>query len=215
MKKFIIIVAAVAVAVLLYLTGAWIVKDTQIAKLANEIGETYGVTDFKSKSANFGGEAWVVELHSKDFADLSAEDQFGLMNTISTSHEMQLMLVDHIRELDNPLTFARFTVYSNGRHLISLEKESNLVFLKCGTKYLYSAEGIEEHGYKLTFSGSSFTNKFGTANTVCVVDGCSSKIATSGDTNCCPKHSNKCGNCGCYTDGDAIFCMSCLEEALS
>ena len=25
---------------------------------------------------------------------------------------------------------------------------------------------------------------------------------------------NKCGNCYCYIDGDAMYCMDCLEDAL-
>ena len=58
----------------------------------------------------------------------------------------------------------------------------------------------------------SFTNKFGTPDTVCVHRGCSSYIASSGDTNCCVEHSNECMNCGCYIDGDAMYCMGCLES---
>ena len=58
-----------------------------------------------------------------------------------------------------------------------------------------------------------FTNKYGTANTTCAYSGCTQKIASSGDTNCCTKHSNKCGNCGCYIDGDAMYCMSCLTQS--
>ena len=64
-------------------------------------------------------------------------------------------------------------------------------------------------------SSGSFTNKFGTRTTKCAVSGCSNYIAKSGDTNCCTTHSNKCGNCYCYIDGDAMYCMSCLSGALS
>lgn len=59
-----------------------------------------------------------------------------------------------------------------------------------------------------------FTNKFGSSTTKCVVSGCSEYIASSGDTNCCEKHSNRCGNCNCYIDGDAMYCMSCIESVL-
>lgn len=62
---------------------------------------------------------------------------------------------------------------------------------------------------------SGFTNKFGSPDTKCVVPGCSQNIASSGDTNCCKSHSNKCGNCNCYIDGDAMFCMSCIENYIS
>ena len=61
---------------------------------------------------------------------------------------------------------------------------------------------------------SGFSNEYGTATTQCAYPGCSQKIASSGDTNCCTKHSNKCGNCGCYIDSDAMFCMSCLSGSL-
>ena len=64
-------------------------------------------------------------------------------------------------------------------------------------------------------SPSSFTNKFGTPTTRCTHPGCNSYIASSGDTNCCVKHSNKCASCGCYIDEDASFCMDCIEKALN
>lgn len=56
-----------------------------------------------------------------------------------------------------------------------------------------------------------FTNKYGTATTKCVMNGCNNYIASSGDTNCCTKHSNNCLNCNCYIDGDAMYCMTCLS----
>lgn len=215
MKKIIIIVAAVVLAVLLVFTALWVVKNAQIASLANEIGEKYGVTDFKSKSANFNGQVWSIELHSKDFADIPKEDKFDLMHSISISEEMQSKLVKRIADLPNPLTVARFTVISDGRYLIKFYEEEDRVWVYNGTKAVYGVEGIVGHGYVFPSGNSSFSNKFGTKNTVCAVDGCSKKIATSGDTNCCVTHSNNCGNCGCYIDSDAMFCMSCLEEALS
>lgn len=64
-------------------------------------------------------------------------------------------------------------------------------------------------------SGSSgFTNKYGTPTTKCAHPGCSNKIASSGNTNCCTKHSNRCGSCGIYIDEDALFCIACLTRAL-
>lgn len=56
-----------------------------------------------------------------------------------------------------------------------------------------------------------FTNSYGTATTKCVHNGCNNTIASSGDTNCCIVHSNKCLNCGKYIDEDAFFCMDCLS----
>ena len=59
-----------------------------------------------------------------------------------------------------------------------------------------------------------FTNKYGTRTTTCAHPNCAAYIATSGDTNCCPWHSNRCGNCRCYIDEDAMYCMDCLRNAL-
>jgi hypothetical protein len=96
-----------------------------------------------------------------------------------------------------------------------LYEEGNRVWVNKGTKAIYGVEGIAEHGYVTSSGSNSFTNKFGTKDTVCVVDGCYKTIASSGDTNCCIAHSNNCGNCGCFIDGDAMFCMSCITEALT
>ena len=63
-------------------------------------------------------------------------------------------------------------------------------------------------------SNKSFTNKYGTATTKCNHSGCNNYIASSGDTNCCTIHSNKCGNCGKYIDEDALYCMDCIEKTL-
>ena len=57
----------------------------------------------------------------------------------------------------------------------------------------------------------AFTNKYGTPTTKCAHDGCSNYIASSGDTNCCTVHSNKCLECGKYIDEDAMYCMDCLS----
>lgn len=68
---------------------------------------------------------------------------------------------------------------------------------------------------KKSYSSStgSFSNKYGTATTKCAVSGCSNYIASSGDTNCCVSHSNKCLECRKYIDGDAMYCMSCIYSA--
>ena len=76
-----------------------------------------------------------------------------------------------------------------------------------GSSYCYS------HSTTSSSYSGSFTNKYGSSNTICAVSGCSRYIASSGDTNCCTTHSNRCGNCRCYIDGDAMYCMSCLSSA--
>jgi len=59
-----------------------------------------------------------------------------------------------------------------------------------------------------------FTNAYGTSTTRCAVSGCGNYIASSGDTNCCTSHSNRCLECRKYIDGDAMYCMSCIASAL-
>ena len=59
-----------------------------------------------------------------------------------------------------------------------------------------------------------FTNKYGTRDTLCAHLGCTNYIASSGDTNCCTTHSNKCYECGCYIDEDASWCVDCLTKAV-
>jgi len=61
---------------------------------------------------------------------------------------------------------------------------------------------------------TTFTNKFGTSTTVCAHAGCNNYIASSGDTNCCTTHSNRCIECDAYIDEDAAFCMDCITKAL-
>lgn len=68
--------------------------------------------------------------------------------------------------------------------------------------------------YKSSTSNVVFTNKYGTATTICAHPGCNNYIAPSGDTNCCTVHSNKCLQCGKYIDGDAMYCIDCLVVAM-
>lgn len=68
---------------------------------------------------------------------------------------------------------------------------------------------------KSNSNGVAFTNKFGTSTTKCAHSGCTNYIATSGDTNCCAIHSQKCLDCGVYIDEDATWCMDCIAKALN
>lgn len=72
----------------------------------------------------------------------------------------------------------------------------------------------DNNSYDSGYSSSSFTNKFGTPSTKCAHSGCSKTIAKTGDTNCCTTHSNRCGSCYCYIDEDAMFCMTCIKNAI-
>ena len=69
--------------------------------------------------------------------------------------------------------------------------------------------------YKKSSSQSKFTNKYGTPTTKCAHPGCDRYIASSGDTNCCTVHSNRCAQCGKYIDEDALFCMDCILAGIS
>ena len=72
----------------------------------------------------------------------------------------------------------------------------------------------KDNSYNNDYSYSSFTNKYDTSTTRCAHSGCSNYIASSGDTNCCTTHSNRCYECNCYIDEDANWCMKCIEDAL-
>lgn len=63
-------------------------------------------------------------------------------------------------------------------------------------------------------SGNSPSLGSSSSGRTCAQAGCSRPAVTSGDSVYCSSHSNRCGNCGCYIDGDAMFCMDCLRGAL-
>ena len=46
------------------------------------------------------------------------------------------------------------------------------------------------------------------------MSGCNRSAVTSGDSVYCAQHSNRCLNCNKYIDADAMYCMSCLRDAL-
>lgn len=72
---------------------------------------------------------------------------------------------------------------------------------------------------------SDFRNYYGTPTTKCSdrwfneetlsFVHCDKYIAKTGDTRYCEEHSHKCGECYCYIDQDAMYCMDCLEDAFS
>ncbi len=78
---------------------------------------------------------------------------------------------------------------------------------------LYCMDCINNAGEQVKESSSSFTNKYGTPTTKCAHSGCDNYIASSGDTNCCITHSNKCLECNKYIDEDALYCMDCINKA--
>lgn len=76
-------------------------------------------------------------------------------------------------------------------------------------------ENAENDVIKKTKEPVSFTNKYGTSTTKCAHSGCSNYIASSGDTNCCTQHSNRCLECNGYIDEDALYCVYCIKNAVS
>ncbi len=84
----------------------------------------------------------------------------------------------------------------------------------------YDVEALKTKIYVDTKAGSekfqaeNFTNSFGSHDTPCAYPGCTRTIVTSGDSNCCAAHANRCIDCGKYIDGDALMCMKCIEDAL-
>jgi len=114
----------------------------------------------------------------------------------------------------------------------SLENKDDMMYISKDGELcsLMMAGNDDEYGYFLQISFPSngkatssqtasvnstsvFSNKYGTATTKCAISGCDNYIASSGDSNCCASHSNRCLNCNCYIDGDAMYCMSCLTAS--
>ena len=90
-----------------------------------------------------------------------------------------------------------------------------LSMVACGSNSGSSvSSGSSGNSGSSTGTGSSFRNKYGTPTTYCAHSGCTKYIASSGDTNCCTTHSNRCLECRCYIDEDAMYCMDCLTGSL-
>lgn len=93
----------------------------------------------------------------------------------------------------------------------------NIFFYDTNSDYDKKSSTYSYDSYSKNYTGSTytyFTNKYGTSTTICAHSGCSNYIATSGDTNCCSVHSNRCKGCYCYIDEDASYCMDCIKKAL-
>ena len=80
--------------------------------------------------------------------------------------------------------------------------------------YLNALEGKTETYVKKTTSTTSSGNKTTSGGKTCAKSGCTNKAVTTGDSVYCATHSNRCGQCGCYIDGDAMYCLSCIAKAL-
>lgn len=138
--------------------------------------------------------------------ELSQDEYTKLLNTY-TSH-----FSDEMNELTNLNAVACLAYYNE----ISEDKKTLADFQNDISKNREekSSNISSNNKSNSTIKTTSFTNKYGSATTMCAHYGCSNYIAPTGDTNCCTIHSRKCGNCGKYIDEDALFCMDCLEKAI-
>lgn len=105
------------------------------------------------------------------------------------------------------------SVYNN------LLKEAPLKYIALfvdydGERYEYVNRTEEKEHLDKISKEIQHTNKYGTPKTICAYSSCTSYIASSGDTQFCTKHSNKCLECGAYIDDDAAWCIACIEKEL-
>lgn len=111
------------------------------------------------------------------------------------------------------LSAIMLTACSGGSTTNSSYSNDNITSSSTNSSSSYSDSSNSSSKSYSNSSSSSFTNKYGTSTTKCAQSGCNNYIASSGDTNCCITHSNKCIECKKYIDGDAMYCMSCLSSA--
>jgi uncharacterized protein with FMN-binding domain len=108
-----------------------------------------------------------------------------------------------------------YAVIADGQLLIQFNSNLSIFYKKSSDSSSVSTSSPSTSTKSSSSSSTAFTNKYGTATTKCAHSGCNNYIASSGDTNACEKHSNKCLNCGKYIDEDAMYCMDCLTKAAS
>ena len=93
------------------------------------------------------------------------------------------------------------------------QEEVKKIIAKYKNEPTYSASQDGEDQEKGHGETGSFSNAYGSPTTKCAHPGCNNPVASSGDTNCCTVHSNRCADCGKYIDEDAMYCMDCLYKA--
>ncbi|MBO5935612.1 MAG: hypothetical protein J6Q94_09025 [Clostridia bacterium] len=213
MKKKPVIIAlisvvSIAVAVLLFFFIRGVVANVRIQNIANEKGEAFGITDFKSKSTNFIGEVWDVELKSESFYQLSDEDRFQIILSIVTDEELKSMMVSAVRSKPGPLVSENFEIYSgNAWHYFDINADYNKIYLTGGEEK-YCVNNAESYGFILPFK-----NKYGTEDTTCIVSDCNNKIVRTGNSNACIDHCEICDDCYIYIDKGDTRCDNCAKKA--
>ena len=91
---------------------------------------------------------------------------------------------------------------------LQIEGEVTSEWVEATKAYTAKLESASSTYVKQSTGGGSSGGK------ICAKSGCTKKAVTSGDSIYCATHSNRCGSCGCYIDGDAMYCMSCIRSAL-
>ncbi|MCD8117467.1 MAG: hypothetical protein LUE21_10210 [Oscillospiraceae bacterium] len=165
----------------------------ELTQLANEFSESQPSEDYQSAWATIhdnilDGAMALVECSSLD------ADNDGTITGSEAKSQLELGSSEYVIYMDSALTnIAALTL------AITEDSQQTSVSKSISTSQPTSVP---------------FTNKYGTRTTICAHAGCTNYIASSGDTNCCTVHSNKCAECGCYIDEDALFCIDCIVEAL-
>ncbi len=145
-KIVLISVAVVVAAALIVFAAVHISANADVASRANEIGEEYGVTDFYSNSTNIFGEVWSLDLHSKDYIDLSEEDKMNLLIDISTDEEMISKLAEERQKEVNPLTGWYLEIISGDDwYTVSVLSDYNMLDFSGGIHR--KLENADSYGY--------------------------------------------------------------------
>lgn len=119
-------------------------------------------------------------------------------------------LLGKYKDLGNQTIVDMYNNATNEVNRIESEKKAQEEAERKAREKKKAEEKARENKQSTTY----FTNKYGTPTTKCNHSGCNSYIASSGDTNCCTKHSNRCGKCRKYIDEDAMYCMDCIKSML-
>lgn len=100
------------------------------------------------------------------------------------------------------------------------EKDGNFYCVPTKKDYSFSVTKDENGKLVMTVVGSTvggtYTKtgeKVNTEPQKCLHEGCTNMAATTGDSFYCETHSNRCLECDCYIDEDAMFCLNCIVEA--
>lgn len=129
----------------------------------------------------------------------------------------------------SPLTVRDFTdeyliatSYSLGQYnWLIRAKEGSFKTIYGDRNYKYTVKKTEEGKMEINIQGEIIGGVYTKSGEIidnspkkCLHEGCKREQVTSGDSRYCEIHSNKCLQCGCYIDEDALYCLNCLVEAL-